>query len=387
MKKFFSVLLSTVCAAAFAFSFAACTPSDTADPNPTPDPDPDPDPDPVPVEVYTVSFDTDGGSEVPSQEVEEGDYAVRPDDPTKDGMLFGNWFVEETHETPFDFENTAITEDTTVYASWVNADDSLTATFYYNYDGAPDDGVFYTAHFEEGDRIGTISSPTREGYVFGGWYDENGEEFRPAKKYDASVEFYASWQASFTFEAEDTQITGLQEDYPDYADENGNKIGYNYSGPASGVKLVKGDDKASNGHYISGLYYRGGYIEFVIQSDKAVDNAQLRVVLGCEYADISLSASTWRVTVNGNILAYTTKITLGDGSGVTSDPGLRGSWQEFNLGNISLVEGENIIRLTVSNNQTPAGEAGTVDAASPMVDCIKIVADANLTMTKFDGNY
>ena len=146
----------------------------------------------------------------------------------------------------------------------------------------------------------------------------------------------------------------------------------------------RGDASASNGSYVSGLYYRGGYLEFVITSDAAVEDAQLRLVLGCEYADISLTAATYRVTVNGEIVAYTAQINLGNGAEVSTSPGLRGGWQEINIGDISLQEGENVIRLTVNNNQTPAGDAGTVDAASPMVDCIKIVTDAGLTMTEYN---
>lgn len=384
MKKLTKLLFASMCAASLMFTFAACGNGTTDTPvDPGDDPD-DPGDTPEPAVTYTVDFDTDGGSAVPSQTVEEGDYATRPEDPVKDGVLFGNWYAEQTLETPFEFETTQITKDTTIYASWISADSALTATFYWNYDGAPDGGVFYTANFEEGERIGAISSPERDGYVFGGWYTEDGEEFSPARKYDSSMEFYAQWQASYTFEAEYTQVTGLTEDYPDYADENGNKLGYNFSGSANGANLIKSDASASNGQYISGLYYRGGYIEFVITSDAAVENAQLRLVLGCEYADITLTAATYRVSVNGTNIAYTTQIKLGNGAEVSSQPGLRGSWQEVNIGEISLKEGENIIRLTVNNNQTPAGEAGTVDAASPMVDCIKIITNANLTMTEYN---
>ena len=376
MKKFPVIMATTLCSALFITSLAACATSD--------DTQKDPD-----VTYYTVSFESNGGSAVQSQEVAEGDYATRPEDPTKDGSVFGNWFADETLETPYEFETTAVTADTTLYASWVNASDALTATFYWNYDGAPDGGVFYTAHFESGKRIGSVESPVREGYAFGCWFDENGEEYSAMKKYDASVEFYAKWQASYTFEAEDTQITGLTDDYAlGLAQENGDKTGYNFSGSANGKNLVKEDSRASNGHYISGLFYRGAYLEFIITADKADDNASLTLVLGCEYGDISLTAAKYQVSINGVPMAYTAKIELGDGSeGGETTPGLRGGLKEIKLGGISLKEGENKIRLTVNNSDLPVGEAGTVDAASPAVDCIKINSDAVLEMTIFEGNY
>lgn len=363
MKKIPAMILSTLCAASIITACAACGGTETK---------------------YTVAFDTDGGSAVPSQTVEEGKYAARPEEnPEKDGFVFGNWYADESLENLFEFESTAITQDTTVYASWLDESSALTATFYWNYEGAAEE-VYHSVNFEKGSRVGSFADPEREGYAFAGWFTEEGEEFSPAKKYESSMDFYASWQVSYTFEAEYTQITGLKEDYPDYADENGNKLGSNYSGPANGKNLIKGDDSASNGKYISGLYYRGGYLEFVIDSDAAVENAQLRLVLGCEYADITLTAATYRVTVNEEIIPYTAQIKLGNGTAVSTNPGLRGGWQEVNIGNISLKKGENVIRLTVNNNQTPAGEAGTVDAASPMVDCIKIITDANLTMTEYN---
>lgn len=372
MKKFPAMMLSMLCAAALAATCVACAPA------------PDDQEGGEEKAKYTVTFDTDGGSAVDAQTVEEGSYATRPaEDPEKEGYVFGNWYTSDALEEFFEFESTAITQDTTVYAGWLDASSALTATFYWNYEGAAEE-VYRTVYFESGERIGAIEEPVREGYVFSGWFTEEGEEFAPARKYDASVEFYASWQASYTFEAEYTQLTGLQADYPDYADENGNKLGYNFSGSANGTNLIKGDASASNGSYVSGLYYRGGYLEFVITSDAAVDDAQLRLVLGCEYADISLTAATYRVTVNGEIVAYTAQINLGNGTEVSTSPGLRGGWQEINIGDISLQEGENVIRLTVNNNQTPAGDAGTVDAASPMVDCIKIVTDAGLTMTEYN---
>lgn len=369
MKKIPAIIVSAACTAAMFTTFAACGGQNDDNDDTT---------------SYTVSFETNGGSEIASQTVEEGGYAVRPEEnPEKDGSVFGNWYADEALSELYEFETTAVTKDTTIYASWLDASNALTANFYWNYEGAEEE-VYYTVNFESGERIGSVAEPKRDGYAFGGWFTEDGEEFSPAKKYEASVDFYASWQTSYTFEAEYTQLTGLTDDYPDYADANGNKLGYNFSGSANGTSLIKGDNSASGGKYVSGLYYRGGYLEFVINSETAVENAQLRLVLGCEYADITLSAKTYRVTVNDETIAYTAQIKLGNGSEVSTNPGIRGSWQEVNIGNISLKEGENIIRLTVNNSETPAGDAGTVDAASPMVDCIKIITDAKLTMEEYN---
>ena len=67
----------------------------------------------------TVSFDTDGGSEIAPQAVKTGAYATRPTEkPVKDGYKFEDWYVDSDFSARFDF-STAITKDTVVYARYI----------------------------------------------------------------------------------------------------------------------------------------------------------------------------------------------------------------------------------------------------------------------------
>lgn len=71
---------------------------------------------------YTVSFDTDGGSTVESQTVVTGNKATKPAvNPTKKGYNFVGWYTDNTYTTEFDFENTIITDNTTIYAKFEDA--------------------------------------------------------------------------------------------------------------------------------------------------------------------------------------------------------------------------------------------------------------------------
>ena len=66
-----------------------------------------------------VTFNTNGGSSVPSQNVLAGGKAVRPSQPTKAGYSFRGWFDNpECTGSQFNF-NTPITEDTTLYVKWL----------------------------------------------------------------------------------------------------------------------------------------------------------------------------------------------------------------------------------------------------------------------------
>lgn len=65
--------------------------------------------------VYTVTFDTKGGSTVESQVVEEESYITKPEDPVKEGYLFLGWVDAEGNKFNF---NEAVTSDVTVVANW-----------------------------------------------------------------------------------------------------------------------------------------------------------------------------------------------------------------------------------------------------------------------------
>ena len=68
-------------------------------------------------EVYTVTFDSYGGTPVPpAQEVEYGLTATEPAAPEKTGYTFDGWYLDEAEE-PFDFATT-ITSDITLKAKW-----------------------------------------------------------------------------------------------------------------------------------------------------------------------------------------------------------------------------------------------------------------------------
>lgn len=64
--------------------------------------------------LFTVKFNSNGGSEVTSQMVEENDQAKEPATPTKDGYNFSGWYYNDKE---YDF-NMAISRDITLIAKW-----------------------------------------------------------------------------------------------------------------------------------------------------------------------------------------------------------------------------------------------------------------------------
>lgn len=108
---------------------------------------------------YTVSFDTDGGSTVESQTVVTGNKATKPAvNPTKKGYNFVGWYTDNTYTTEFDFENTIITDNTTIYAKF--EDTSIIRLNGYTFN-----------------KISTLEGLTTGYYVIGG-YISNSNEYK-----------------------------------------------------------------------------------------------------------------------------------------------------------------------------------------------------------------
>ena len=64
---------------------------------------------------YTVSFNSNGGTSVSSQSVEEGTIASRPSNPTKSGYTFLGWYTSSGSVYSF---NSGVTSNITLYAHW-----------------------------------------------------------------------------------------------------------------------------------------------------------------------------------------------------------------------------------------------------------------------------
>jgi uncharacterized repeat protein (TIGR02543 family) len=68
--------------------------------------------------AYTVTFNTQGGNEIPSATVPENGHVTDPGAPEKTGYTFIGWFKEQACVTPWNFETDTVTDDTTIWALW-----------------------------------------------------------------------------------------------------------------------------------------------------------------------------------------------------------------------------------------------------------------------------
>ena len=169
--------------------------------------------------AYTVTFQSEGGSEVASQ-IRANAPAARPADPTKEGYTFIGWY---NGESEWNFAD-AVTEALTLTAKWqVN---QYTITF------KPENGgQDIVIKQDYGTAITAPANPTKTGYTFAGW-DKTIPTTMPA----GNMTITAQWQLNqytITFKPENGgQDIVIKQDYGTAitAPANPTKTGYTFAG-------------------------------------------------------------------------------------------------------------------------------------------------------------
>jgi uncharacterized repeat protein (TIGR02543 family) len=137
----------------------------------------------------TVSFQTNGGTFIPSQ-VLEGDL-VTDSHPSKTGFVFGGWYSDDDLTTQWNFEDMPY-GDITLHAKWTPA--AYAVTFISN-GGIAVAGQTITY----GNKVTKPADPVRIGYTFAGWYSDEALtdlwDFNTDTVTDATT-LYAKWTAT-----------------------------------------------------------------------------------------------------------------------------------------------------------------------------------------------
>ncbi|MEO2207774.1 InlB B-repeat-containing protein [Paenibacillus pabuli] len=141
------------------------------------------------INSYTVNFDSNGGTAVDDQSVQYGKLATAPVDPTLAGHIFAGWFTDSRLSQAFDFDNTVVTGDITLYAKWTA--DKYTISF-----NSLGGSTVADVTVEHGDKLTAPPSPSRSGYTFVGWYADS--ELKTPFDFDqteilSDLTLYAKW--------------------------------------------------------------------------------------------------------------------------------------------------------------------------------------------------
>lgn len=127
--------------------------------------------------IYTVTFDTNGGTNIQFINVNEGENITLPKEtPTKEGYVFEKWMLEEKVIS----EDYQVKKDITLKASWIK--ENIAMMIHFDSDGG---NSIPSIVLEEGTKITLPKMPMKKGYHFLGWYlgeekIENGRVFEGA---------------------------------------------------------------------------------------------------------------------------------------------------------------------------------------------------------------
>ena len=145
---------------------------------------------PVIPDLFTVTFESNGGTVTGPVEVAKGQQVSPPQVPTKTDSVFSGWYLDPELNTEWDFTN-AVTGDTTLYAKWiVRPPEFSTVTFESN--GGTVTGPVEVA---KGQQVSPPQVPTKTDSVFGGWYldPELNTEWDFTNAVTGDTTLYAKW--------------------------------------------------------------------------------------------------------------------------------------------------------------------------------------------------
>lgn len=210
---------------------------------------------------YTVTFHMNNETTDIYQDASysENSLITKPNDPTREGYVFENWYTEASCENLWDFSSGTVTSDLVLYAKWTEAEIVPDVEYEITFEldgGAFEDGISNPAIAINGiiENVSSYENPTKDNNYFEGWYDDsdfNDDDFEGSivnlsKTFTENTKLYAKWEVipepadcNITFELNDGEFTttvdnpvfaenGEIENYYDY--EKPVKDGYDFGG-------------------------------------------------------------------------------------------------------------------------------------------------------------
>jgi len=138
--------------------------------------------------VYTVTFDTDGGTLIDEQYIHAGYLATRPPDPERAGYTFSGWYKENTHENVWDFDTDTVQSPTSIHAKWAGN------IYTVNLNKTGGEGGSDEVEVTFGSPMPPADAPTKEGFSFLGYFAE--PEGDGTQYYNPAMESARNWDLS-----------------------------------------------------------------------------------------------------------------------------------------------------------------------------------------------
>ena len=184
------------------------------------------------INTYTISFEENEGSHVDDIAAEYQTTVTKPNNPTKDGYTFGGWY-ENADFSGEEYQFSIMpSKDIKLYAKW----DAEEYEIIFESNGGSDVATISQPY---GSYVVAPGEPTKDGYNFIGWYDNeelSGEVYEFDTMPLGGIKLYAKWEAK-----------ELQIDFITNCDETIAPIKQAY-----GTSITKPQDPAREGYKFIG---------------------------------------------------------------------------------------------------------------------------------------
>ncbi|WP_058308639.1 InlB B-repeat-containing protein [Gracilibacillus massiliensis] len=193
---------------------------------------------------YTISFDSNGGSEIDAITDDYGKAIDAPVDPVREGHSFHGWYVDEELAQAFNFQDAKMpAEDLTLYAKWEKNQYHVT----FNSNGGSDVTSQLIAYNEQ---VSEPEQPERAHYQFAGWYKDQAQT--EAWNFEEDVvtkdlTLYAKWNINqydvtfINYDGETIQTETVNHGEAATAPEDPIRVGYTFTGWSRSFDNITGD--------------------------------------------------------------------------------------------------------------------------------------------------
>ena len=296
------------------------------------------------INQYTITFDSDGGSDVAAITNDYGFAVTAPADPAKTGYTFAGWTPAVPETIPA--SNTVCTAGWTI--------NQYTISF----DANGGEGEFDPATLDYGSEYGELPEATRTGYTFKGWADGDGNAVTAETVLGAAdVTLKAQWtinQYTIAFDSNGgSDVASITGDYGTEvtAPEDPAKTGYTFKGWTPALPETV---PASNSTHVAQWTVN----QYSITFDVAGGEGELDPVsldYGASYGELpeaTRTGYTFKGWTDGDGNAVTAETVLG-----AADVELKAQW-EINQYTVKfVVEGETYAEITADYGAEVAAPA------------------------------
>ena len=137
--------------------------------------------------TYIVTFNSNGGSAIPNQNIEEGMSVIKPENPIRNGYIFVEWLL---NGESFDFNN-IVDKNITLSAKWEEiVPEKEMVTIKFNSDGGT---TIPNVVIEKGSKVEKPTNPVKEGYTFIEW-QLSGSKYDFELEVTENLELVAKWE-------------------------------------------------------------------------------------------------------------------------------------------------------------------------------------------------